>query len=166
MKKKVLVLHPNDEQKIIRLQEEIEEAVKNWLCESDTAIGVKIFRHFPLWCETGGFEDEFSDEDFNSESVNKRIAGGINGVRIFKPEFFGEGNKIENVSANVEIVLENKKIVKTKLILLTFSDKIENEIDIVLPDFEMELKIFRIGDATFEENRYFITDGVWRKLNK
>ena len=145
---KVLILHPNDELKLIKLQEEILSSCKTG--------GKKIFKSFPLWCKLNAFEEKIF-ENLCAKS-NKEISSEITSVTISSPCVS------ESVFLPLEISFSDGNKLSLKIDLLLFEDNKTEFENFILPEFFCKIKIFRIGDAIFEGNTYYLQDSVWRKI--
>lgn len=159
--RKVLVLHQNDELKIISLQNSIQDFIKKTLGKLQC---IKVFPVYPLW----GVMEEPPTEDSKVflKNVVELNAGSlfIKGNSVFLSVLLtvvNAGSEIKVFTVNFEILRVTGSFMQN----LSVSE-ILNSID--LSDFEtkMSFKIFRIAEAHFnEQNReYFLTDSEWKKI--
>lgn len=138
MTEKVLVLHQSDELKVIALQKDLCLKYGNQK---------GVFKKYPLWIK---LPSDFSVKDVCS------VATG---------NFFSDEN---GFYISVSIKLENGTEIKSALQLLEFSKgsgglKCSGE---NIQDFSLQPRIFRSATANFEENRYWLTDSIWKKIKK
>lgn len=144
-----LILHPDDEIKLINLQKEIIKKYND---------DFKFVRQMPLWIKLENFEEKkYSKDDL------KLIAKKITDIQIQKPEL-----KNDFIICPVFIFYDDKKLSADLPILKNIKKDSETKKDINLcneNDFPLNIKIFRIANTIIPyKNSIAIQEYIWKKL--
>lgn len=157
----IIVLHPDDELKIIQFQKQIISLNYD---------SMKLIKKIPLWIPLKFLPHNDFPQKYDSDSTSqikslKTISKLISKIQIQAPEV-----KDDLYSCQVKITFDNKDYF-TELPLLQFLQKPDSAVKIKNPLEEnilpMDLKIFRIADAVSlseKNNAFAIEDSVWKKL--
>ncbi len=140
--KTVIVLHPSDELKLI-------EFGKKCLEVTASESGSKIFSMFPLWGIIENVEGQ------SPSLLSKKISGLV---------YDGQGTDGSALYIRLRLFMKDGT---EKSIRIDFLKKAgEGTGNLQVPSFEpeLDLRIFRICNACFEGNSYFINDSSWVKL--
>lgn len=138
---KVLVLHPNDELKLIGLQDKLR-AERN---QEENCFLLKIF---PLW----------------SEPLSEEIIDAAKDKRILKLSVSGPICKDGEVYCPLSFLFLKSDgsctSAESRIIILKGNCNPE------ISGFDFSPRVFRIAEKHEEGNRYWLTDSVWQKLKK
>lgn len=156
--KKVLVLHPNDELKLISLQSGIKNCIKNSVKDCS------VFSVYPLW----GLLEEQNESSFKEilKNVISLKAENIyfkgNTVCLSVSFTFADNNSENTFKADFQLVKFFPK--KQDSVIQEIKELNLNQFYIEVS--KMNIKIFRIAEAHFNRsnNEYFLTDSEWKKI--
>ena len=144
----VLVLHSSFELKIRELQDRLID------CIQKVEIQGKVFRKFPVWCR---FQDFYEEPSVFSKQIIS--------VELEKP-FYKAFSIILPVKICVKSENKMEKLIRGEIPLLLLTSNISESVLEVFSDFKLNCRIFRVANACFDGSSYWLTDSVWRKLEK
>ena len=140
--KTVIVLHPSDELKLI-------EFGKKWLKVIKAESGCKAFSSFPLWAV---LENE---EGLCPSLLSKKIMDLV---------YDGIETDFSGLYIKLKILFKEGYEKKARIYFLKNAGNGTECLPFPSSEPELDLRIFRICNACFEGNSYFINDSSWVKL--
>ncbi|MBS7261770.1 MAG: hypothetical protein KIG91_08975 [Treponema sp.] len=103
-----------------------------------------VFKKYPLWVEL-------------PENLSAKEIAGVHFDNIFINE--------NGVFLSVLIKTESEIEISGFLQLILFKNK-EKITETLKKEFQLDCRIFRVALGHFENNRYWLTDSLWKKLKK
>lgn len=103
-----------------------------------------VFKKYPLWIEL-------------PEHLSAKDISAVHTEKIYQNE--------KGLFLSVFVVTDEGKEIQTSLQLILYKNEVEKS-EKFEKKFQLYCRIFRIAEGHFENNRYWLTDSIWKKIKK